>query len=293
MPGMDRRTVLSSLLRPIAAKMALSTATLLAAVKPLTAQGNAPLKLGVIPKVNARTLATQYEPLQSYLTKQLRLEVQLATTSDWQSFYKAAKLGGFDLIVAPAHFARMLQNEKAAIPIATFQPRIKSVFVTLRTETDSRPIMARGKSIAFANPLSLVSMAGEQWLDQNGLRLGIDYQNTHVRGEDSVGPTVARGEAFAGVMGLNEFNAQSTALKDQLKVSAVIAELPAYMVLTAKHISESTSNLIASHIGNFSENSLEGKQFLQKAGFSISRNISVIDMKIAESYGEKIRPLLT
>jgi ABC-type phosphate/phosphonate transport system substrate-binding protein len=50
-----------------------------------------PINIGVLPNVSARIIATQYEPVQNYLSSKLDRSITVSTAPDWTSFYRNAK----------------------------------------------------------------------------------------------------------------------------------------------------------------------------------------------------------
>jgi phosphonate transport system substrate-binding protein len=90
------------------------------------------LQLGVMPTLGARIIATQYEPMQAYLSKRLQTSVTFSTATDVANFYRNIQSNHYDIVVSAAHIARLIQAQHGFTAIANFQPNEKCVLVTLK-----------------------------------------------------------------------------------------------------------------------------------------------------------------
>jgi phosphonate transport system substrate-binding protein len=252
-----------------------------------------PLQIGVLPNVSARIIATQYEPMQSHLSQKLDRTVTVSTATDWSSFYRNAKADQYDLIVSAVHVARLMQVDLGLRPIASYQPNIKGLFVTTKANPDQSAKTVKGLQVAMANPASLVAFESERWFERQGLKLDSDYKVLKVRGDDSVGLTLIRGEAAGGIMSMGEFNSHPQPVRDQLKISQVFAEVPSFVVLTSPRISSELSTTFAKQLADFSELSSEGKLFEERTGFKIKASLNDKDLAAMDPFLEKTRRLMT
>jgi phosphonate transport system substrate-binding protein len=264
----------------------------------LTGAGNAiaqqkSLQIGVVPHISARTIANQYEPLRSFLMHSGKNDVAVSTASDWQTFYQRAKANAYDLVVAPAHIARLMQTELAMVPIAAYHPLIQGIFVTEKSKRIESPQQVRAQSIVTANPLALVTIEGESWLEtKHGMKKGIDYGCTHVRGNDSVGRAVLKGEGVAGMLCRSDFNAYPEEIKQQLSIIATYAELPNFVILKSPRLSIQTGSEIEKDLAVFSKSAKDSAIFEQRTGFRIIQKPESYDLAKLERAAAQIRHLL-
>ena len=63
----------------------------------------------------------------------------------------------------------------------------------------------RGKTLAVANPQSLVVLRGLQWLREQGLQEGRDFKISRAGNDDSLGTLIRSGEAPMAMMSMGEF----------------------------------------------------------------------------------------
>jgi phosphonate transport system substrate-binding protein len=278
--------------RRLAISQGASLVSLLSVIGNSLAQPSS-LKIGVLPHISARTIAHQYAPLQSYLSKTLKSDVSILTTVDWAGFFKNAVASQYDLVIAPAHVARIMQLEAGLQPIAAYHPKIKGVFITEKTQNIDSPKLAKTKIIVMTNPASLIAIEGERWLDKaHGMRRGEDYRGLNIRGDDSVGYAVLRGEASAGMMCLHDFEAYSDAIKNQLRIIETFAEFPNFSILALPSIGQTTQVSLVARLAEFSTNTADGRTFEQLTGFKIGAPSNPNEQASLDNAAKKIRPLL-
>jgi phosphonate transport system substrate-binding protein len=251
-----------------------------------------PLNIGILPNVSARIIATQYEPMQSFLSQKLDRTIAVSTAPDWASFYRNVKSEHYDFVVAAVHVARLMQVDLGMRPIASYQPNIKGLFITTKANPDQSVKVIKGQQVSVANPASLLAFESERWFDRQGFKLDSDYKILKVRGDDSVGLTLTRGEAVGGILSMGEFNAHPQAIRDQLKIVQIFAEVPSFVVMASPSISSELLSTFAKQLGEFSELSADGKLFEERTGFKIKGTVNDKDLTAMDAFVEKTRRLM-
>jgi phosphonate transport system substrate-binding protein len=115
------------------------------------------LRVGVMPTLGARIIATQYEPMQAYLSKRLETYVILSTAADVANFYRNIQAAQYDIVISAAHIARLIQTLHGFIPIANFQPDAKCVLVTLKGAESFLKSLKKKPQISHSDPASLLT----------------------------------------------------------------------------------------------------------------------------------------
>jgi ABC-type nitrate/sulfonate/bicarbonate transport system substrate-binding protein len=90
-------------------------------------------------------------------------------------FFDNAMRGDYDLSVAAPHFARVAQADRGMVPVVMYEPRVQALFIGLPDDGIHGPADVRGKTVAIANPTSLVALYGLQWFRQAGVEPGKDF----------------------------------------------------------------------------------------------------------------------
>jgi phosphonate transport system substrate-binding protein len=251
-----------------------------------------PLHIGVLPNVSPKQIHLQYEPMQHYMGQKLDGGVTVSTTQDWSSFYKNVKADKYDIVISAIHVARLMQLDFGLRPIATYQPNIKALLITKKGQPDLKSALSQGMDISLSNPASLVAMEGDRMLEKAGLKRGIDFNYVTVKGDDSVGLTLIRGAAAAGILSMGEFNAHPQEVKDQLQTLQVFAEVPSFVVMASKRLESATGNEIGRQLADFSESSADGKLFEKKSGFRIMSKVNQLELISMDVFVDKTRRLL-
>jgi phosphonate transport system substrate-binding protein len=217
---------------PAPASPPVAAAPPVVAVPPVAAQPLADtLVVGILPFINSTTLMAQYEGLKTYLERQGPQKVRIVLPANFKAFYDGLMSGAFDLAVAAPHFARVAQQDGRMVALAMYEPRINAQFVAPADSTLTLPRDVRGKVVAFANPTSLVAMYGQQWLRQQNLEMGKDYEVRGARTDMGVGRMLLSGDAVAAVMSNGEFRALPTDESSRLKIVDVVARIPNFVIV--------------------------------------------------------------
>ena len=189
------------------------------------------LSFGLLPNLSSRVLFDQYEPVTQYLAAAAGAKVVVSSASSWRAFYHRAADHQFNVMVCAPHIARLMQKELGFLPIATLTPSVEAVLVCKKNQNVQHLDFIRGKTVAAANPACLISVEGEVWLAKQGLQCGDDYITVNVRGADSVGVMIERGDAIAGLMSIFDFKSHPHAITKNLKVVQGYAVLPSFVIL--------------------------------------------------------------
>jgi ABC-type phosphate/phosphonate transport system substrate-binding protein len=252
--------------------------------------------IGVVPHISVRTIVEQYQPLQSYLTTNLVADVKISSATTWQSFYRNTQENLYDLIVAPAHLARLMQVDLGMIPIASCHPNIKGILITPKSQGIHSPTEVRSRFVVTGNPAALVTLEGEQWLETaHSMKKGTDYRCVSVRGDDSVGLAVLRGEASVGMMCLHDFEAYPTQIKAQLEIISTYAEFPNFVILANPKKRAFSDAFFENQLLAFSKSDASRQfatTFEQRTGFKIVTKPETNELKKLDKYAAQIRHLL-
>ncbi len=194
------------------------------------ASSPAELVLGLLPNISTALLATQYEPLRRHL-EGLGTSVRLALPSSFRGFARSLLAGEYDLAVAAPHFARVAQLDAGLVPLAMFEPRIGALLVVAAGSALNSAASLRGRQLSFANPGSLVAIAGLRWLAAQGLEAGRDFEVLPARTDFGVGRLLLTGAADAAILSAGELRALPADELARLRVLETFQRLPNFIVV--------------------------------------------------------------
>ena len=259
---------------------------------PHAVAADAGLEVGVLPNVSARVLMTQYEPMQNHLGKQLGLPVQVSTAPNWREFYQRMKQGQYQVVVAAGNVARLAEKDLGYKPLVSYEPQVPALFVTRKGVVMPPPALLTGQTLALANPASLVAFEGTRWLEQQGLVAGKQYQTLLVRADDSVGNTILRGEAVAGVMSMGEFKAHAPEVREQLAIHTKFADVTSFLVIVSPNMDPALADRLKKMLLGFDGQVDDARLFFERSGFKAIVPLNPVAMQKLDAYVDSTRKLL-
>jgi phosphonate transport system substrate-binding protein len=250
-----------------------------AAATAATTRADDTLVIGVLPNVGAALLNGQYENLKRYLERGGARKVSIVVPANFKAFFDSTMRGDYDLAVAAPHFARVAQVEKRMMPMVGYEPRINALLVAPQESTVASARDLRERTVAFANPTSLVAMYGQQWLRQAGLEPGRDYEVKGARTDLGVGRMLLTGDAAAAVLSNGEFRALPPEESARMKVIEVIARVPNFIVLANPRIERERAAQLRSDLKAFLADKTDGDAFAKATGFSAIVDVDEATMR--------------
>ena len=232
------------------------------------AAGDNTLVISVLPNIGAQALLTQYDNLKRYLERVGPQKVRIVVPSSFKTFFDGTMRGEFDLAVAAPHFARAAQLDRGMVPLVMFEPRINALLVAPADTRLAESADVRGKAVAFANPTSLVAMYGLQWLQQQKLEAGKDFEVKAARSDMGVGRMLLSGEAAAAIMSNGEMRALPVDESARLKVVDVFARIPNFIMLAHPRLPRERVAQLKTQLKDFLVSHEEGLAFGRATGFT-------------------------
>jgi phosphonate transport system substrate-binding protein len=251
-------------------------------------QGTAPFRIGVLPNVSARLILTSYQPMREYFERELKRGVEIATAQDFRAFAENTRRGDYQLIVTAANLGRVAQADSNWQPLAIYDPKIPAILVARADNPNASVAQLRGKSLALANPQSLVALAGLQWLGSQGLQNGTDFKTVTAANDDSLGAVLGTGEAPLAIMSMGEFRAKTEAMRSTLRIVTEIAKLPGFLVMANPALPAAEQLRLKTLILAFPQTE-EGKKFFALSGFANIRDVGEPELKPLDAFNEPTR----
>ncbi len=251
-------------------------------------QSTASFGIGVLPNVSARVILTSYQPMREYFERELKRGVDISTAPDFRAFAENTRRGDYHLVVTAANLGRVAQVDSNWHPLAIYDPKIPAILVALADNANASVTQLRGKSLALANPQSLVALAGLEWLGVQGLRHGADFKTVTAANDDSLGAVLRTGEAPLAIMSLGEFRAKPEAMRNTLRVVTEIAKLPGFLVMANPGLPAAELKRLKTLILAFPQTD-EGKKFFALSGFANIREVTEPELKTLDAFNDSTR----
>lgn len=233
------------------------------------AQTSEALVIGVLPNITAAALMGQYDHLRRYLERTQGRKVNIVVPANFKVFFDNMIAGEYDLAVAAPHFARVAQADRRFVPLVMYEPRINALMIAPLESTINGPRDVRERTVAFANPQSLVAMYGQQWLKQNGLEPSRDYEIKAARTDLGVGRMLLVGDAAAAIISNGEFRALPPEESARMKVVEVFARLPNFVIVANPRLDRETQIQLKAALRTFLADKENGEAFGRATGFDV------------------------
>lgn len=244
--------------------------------------------IGVLPNVSARVILNNYQPMREYFARELKREVEIATAADFIAFNQASQRGDYQMLITAANLGRVAQLDANLTPIAIYEPAIPGLLVTGAGNSNDALDQLKGKSLALANPQSLVALRGLQWLKQQGLSVGSDFKIVRASNDDSLGTLIRTGEAPLAMMSMGEFRAIGEDTKKNLRIIKEFAKVPGFLVLTHPKLSAADRQQLKTLILQFPK-SEEGKKFQALSNVANIRDVTTADLEPLDAFVAETR----
>jgi phosphonate transport system substrate-binding protein len=242
------------------------------------------LVLGVLPNIASPALMAQYERMKRYLERTVGQKLRVVVPSNFKEFFEATMRGDYDLAVSAPHFARVAQLDRNMIPLVSYQPRINALLIAPIDSKISGSRDLRKRAVAFANPQSLVAMYGQQWLRQQGLEAGSDYEVKAARSDLGVGRMLLLGDAAAAIMSNGEFHALPADESVRLKIVEVFASIPNFIVVAHPRIERARLARLRLELKSFLSDTQDGVPFAQATGFNAMADVDDAQLRELDSF---------
>jgi phosphonate transport system substrate-binding protein len=242
------------------------------------------LVLGVLPNIAAPALMAQYERMKRYLERTAGQKVRVVVAPNFKEFFEATMRGDYDLAVSAPHFARVAQLDRSMIPLVSYQPRINALLIAPIDGKVSGPRDLRERAVAFANPQSLVAMYGQQWLRQQGLEAGTDYEVKAARTDLGVGRMLLLGDAAAAIMSNGEFRALPADESVRLKIVEVFARIPNFIIVAHPRIERARLARLRTQLKSFLSDTEDGMPFAQATGFNAMADVDDAQLRELDAF---------
>jgi phosphonate transport system substrate-binding protein len=243
-------------------------------------------RFGVAPHTSARVILEMYQPLRVQLEKALGMPVEVVTAPDFTEFARRMLHQDYDIAVTTGHQARLAQTDASYSPLTTYSADFRAVALVPGDSKIKTAKDLKGKPVLGLSATSLVTLWGQHWLQQNGIREPLRY----VSASDSVARLILSGDAAAGFTSLANY--QSLARDVQSKMRFLVISDPlagrVYM-LNKRQISQKEKIEVA--LAGFAS-SAEGKVYFEKYKLEGYRPLKAKELEAMDPYAAETRQSL-
>lgn len=240
------------------------------------AQDMKPLRLGIMPFNSALALIKTHQPLREHLEKSLNRKVDIFTSADYYTFVNELLDGSYDIAIAGPHFGSMA-SERNWVPLVRYQVDLQPVFVVSGHSPITKLTDLRGKRIGLSSRLSISSIGGVKWLNDQGLKMGTDYQLFERATHGAAVAAVAVGELDAALTTHTPLKQVPADIQSKVRILPMEVRVPHLMTLANKSLGPKAIDQIRQALSSFPATE-SGRGFFQSTGYEGYRAISSKDM---------------
>ncbi|MEW6591244.1 MAG: phosphate/phosphite/phosphonate ABC transporter substrate-binding protein [Pseudomonadota bacterium] len=248
-----------------------------------------PLRVGVLPTLSAKVLLTNYQPMRTYLERELQRPVELLTAPDFKRFHQDTLAGDFDVLVTAPHLARLAQTEAGFQPIATYLSANRAILITSRSKPVKHVNELRGSSLAIFDPLAFIVLDAQQWLEDQGLVSGRDYRSQVFPSHNSVGQSVQQGDSPLGVISPAGLRQLAPEIAAQVQTFKELPQAPALIWIA--HPRAGASDRIQAALLRFADTP-EGERFYAGNAYKGMRPVTPEEMRALDRSAREVKRLL-
>jgi len=249
-----------------------------------------PLEFALAPYISVRPLMAMFQPLASYLQERLKRPVLLVTAPSLREFDERVLARSYELDMTAPQTARLAQKEGAYVPLLRMSNDLYGLFlVPVGSSAHSLKDMI-GESIAFPDRFTATAHLGKEALHG----LGMDASKiVYPPGfQDSLLTSLVRGEMPILLMNSSAFYQMREEQKIGVRVLGETRHIPHVMFLARSDMSAQRQSDVRTAIGEFMEQTAEGKKFIAQTGLTGVRPPTDVELRSLDSLAQEHKHLL-
>lgn len=247
------------------------------------AQDATPLRLGIMPFNSALALVKTHQPLRQHLQSRLGRPVELFTSADYVTFLNELLDGQFDLAIAGPHFG-IMAVERGWTVLYRYRAVLQPIFV-VRTDSRIKTLDdLRGKRIGLSSRLSISSIGGVRWLQDQGLKLDKDYHLVERATHGAAVAGVAVGDLDAALTTYTPLKQIPEDVRAKVAILPVDVKVPHLMTLAGPRLERKEVARVKAALAEFSAASAAGTEFFKDTGYLGYEEVSAADIRQLKPY---------
>jgi phosphonate transport system substrate-binding protein len=251
----------------------------------------APLRVGIMPFNSALALLRTHQPLREHLQRSLKRPVELYTSNDYFTYLNEALEQRFDILIAGPHFG-VMAVDKGYLPLFRYRAMLQPLLVVRADAPIASVADLRGKRIGLSSRLSISSIGGARWLQEQGLQMGRDYPIFERATHGAAIAAVAVGELDAALTTHTPLNQVPPDIRARVRILPTEIQVSHLMTLAHGRLGKVDVERIRTALRAFSEESAEGRKFFAETGYLGYEPVTPSDIANLKPYVELTRKMM-
>lgn len=263
----------------------------LSSVRMALAAESALLRVGIMPFNSALALLRTHQPLREHLQRSLKRPVELYTSSDYFTYLNEALEQRFDILIAGPHFG-VMAVDKGYMPMFRYRAMLQPLLVVRADAPIASVADLRGKRIGLSSRLSISSIGGARWLQEQGLQMGRDFPIFERATHGAAIAAVAVGELDAALTTHTPLNQVPPDIRARVRILPTEIQVSHLMTLAHRRLGKVEVERIRTALRTFSEESAEGRKFFAETGYLGYEPVTPADIVNLKPYVELTRKMM-
>lgn len=278
-------------LRASGAALALALTLCFVVAPQFVSAAEPPLRIGIMPFNSALTLLRTHQPLRDELRNSLHRPVELFTSADYVTYLNEALDQRFDLLITGPHFG-VMAVQRGYVPLVRYRAILQPLLVVRGDSGIKTAADLRGRRIGLSSRLSISSIGGAAWLEEQGLRMGEDYPIIEYPTHGAAIAAVAVGDIDAALTTHTPLKQVPPDVAARVRVLPTDIRVPHLMTLAHKRLGQPEIERIRKALMTFSEDSPAGRAFFAETGYVGYEPVTSRDVDAMKPYVELTRKML-
>lgn len=245
-------------------------------------QTPAPLRLGIMPFNSPITLLKTHQPLIRHLEVTLGRPITVSTSTDYTTFVNQLLDGQFDIAIAGPHFASMAR-ERGATLLVRYKAELQPVFVVRQASTIHTANDLQDARIGLSSPLSMSSIGGVKWLQDQGFVLGKDFRLRDYSSHGAAIAAVVVGDVDAALTTHTPLRQVPEDIRSKTRILASEVRMPHLITLASPRIAQNEAKRIKTALTAF-EQTAAGQDFFRDTGYLGYIDVTPADLQHLKPY---------
>lgn len=250
-------------------------------------QSTSPFVIGVAPHTSARVILEMYQPLRTFLERQLQRPVEIVTASDFTEFARRATQLQYDIAITTGHQARLLETDQGYLSLLTYKADFRAIALVEANSRYRTPADLAGSTVIGLSPSSLVTIWGQHWLHRNSVP-GVSMR--YVSASDSVAQLLVAGEGSTGFTSLANFQNLAPALQSRLRILAESLPMAGRVYMLNKRHAAQRERILAA-LWAFADTP-EAIQYFTRYKLDGYRRLEARELLAMDPYANEVRKAL-
>lgn len=243
-----------------------------------------PLRMGIMPFNSPVTLLKTHQPLIRHLEQSLGRSVTVNTSTDYTTFVNQLLDGQFDIAIAGPHFASMAR-ERGATLLVRYKAELQPVFVVRQNSPIARAEDLHGARIGLSSPLSMSSIGGVKWLQDQGFVLGKDFSLRDYSSHGAAIAAVVVGDVDAALTTHTPLRQVPEDIRSKTRLLASEVRMPHLITVASPRLGPRETVRIREALLSF-EQTAAGRDFFRDTGYLGYSEVAPADLQSLKPFVE-------